>query len=98
MLNATQLQNSYNKLYEYLREYIWPVNVVEQIADLEVSCYKSFPNLIDVRNYYNKLKSSVFRYVEEDEGMETAFEEFKDVLESDSTLYAKLNTRLEGAK
>lgn len=98
MISAKQLQNAYNKLYKGLRNYIWPGTVVDQIADLEVACYRTFPDLQEVRNSYNKLKVSFFKYIDEDEDVENAFELFQEILDSSSDLFAKLNTRLEGVK
>lgn len=97
MISSKQLQNSYNKLYKCLREYIWPSNVVSGIADLEIEVYRSFPDLKEVRNRYNRLKTSCFRYVD-DEDMKVAFENFREILDSSDELYSKLNTRLEGVK
>ena len=98
MISAKQLQNSYNKLYKCLRAYIWPGTVVDQIADLEVSCYQTFPDLQQVRNYFNKLRVSVFKYIDEDGEMTDALNAFQEILDSSSELFAKLNARQEGVK
>ena len=98
MISAKQLQNGYNKLYRCLRNYIWPGEIVVDIADLEVSCYQTFPDLDTIQNTYNKLKYSVFRYIDDDEDMKDAFENFRQTLESSSQLYAKLNSRVQGVE
>ena len=98
MISAKQLQNSYNRLYKCLREYIWPSNVVSNIADLEIEVYKTFPDLKEIRNRCNRLKASCFRYVDDDEDMKAEFENFREILESSTELYSKLDTRLEGVK
>ena len=98
MISSKQLQNAYNALYKCLREYIWPSNVVSYIADLEISVYRAFPDLKEVRNRYNQLKTSCFRYIDDDEYMKELFEDFREILESSDVLYSKLNSRLEGVK
>ena len=97
MINAKQLQNSYNRLYKCLREYIWPSYIISYIADLEIETYKAFPDLECVRDSYNKLKFNCFKYIDDDEYMKEAFEDFREVLDSSSTLYSKLNSREEVA-
>lgn len=98
MLNAKLLQNSYNKLYTSLRQYIWPMHVVDMIADLEVSIYKVFPDLLEVRNHYNRLKVECLRYISDDEDMKAKFEDFREVLDSSDQVFSKLDVRLEGAE
>ena len=98
MLNAKLLQNSYDKLYTSLRKYIWPIHVVDMIADLEISIYKVFPDLLEVRNYYNRLKLECLRYIPDDEDMKSKFEDFREILESSDEVFSKLDVRLEGAK
>ena len=53
MISAKQIQNAYVDLYEKLREYIWPAHVVSKIADLEISVYRAFPDLIEIKNNFN---------------------------------------------
>ena len=98
MISAKQIQTYYNRLYKCLRVYIWPGNVVSEIADLEVACYQVFPNLQVVRHAFNKLRVSVFRYIKDDEDLIQAFDDFQELLDSSSELFAKLNSRLKGAK
>lgn len=98
MISSKQLQNAYNTLYKCLREYIWPSNVVSCIADLEISVYRAFPDLKEVRNRYNQLKTSCLRYIDDDEYMKELFEDFREILDSSDVLYSKLNSRLEGVK
>lgn len=98
MISSKQLQTAYNHLYKYLREYIWPANIVSHIADLEIETYKSFPDLEELSSRYNRLKSECLRYIDDDEDLKAAFEEYREILDSSNELYSKLNTRLEGVE
>ena len=69
MISSKQLQNSYNRLYKCLREYIWPSDIISCIADLEIETYKAFPDLKCVRDSYNRLKFNCLRYIDDDEDM-----------------------------
>ena len=97
MLSAKQIQNSYNDLYVQLREYIWPATIVANIADLEIACYKAFPDIPYIKYQFNRLKTDCLRYVD-DEELQEAFEDFDEMIDGSETLYAKLDKRREGAE
>lgn len=84
MITATDLQQSYINLYKQLREYLWPFHTVELIAELEIECYSSFPQVNSLRNIYSRLKSEIFsEYISDDDEYRT----LKDVFDKfDSTL------------
>ena len=96
MITSKQLQSAYVDLYEVLREYIWPSYVVNSLADFEISVYKAFPDLDEVRSNYSKLKYECLRFITDDIELQTEFDNFYDVLNSSTILYHKLNNRIEG--
>ena len=98
MISAKQIQNAYVDLYEKLREYIWPAHVVSKIADLEISVYRAFPDLIEIKNNFNSLRGSCLSYIKDDELMNESFENFDELVDVSDTLYARLDTRLEGVE
>lgn len=57
MLSVKELQVAYNHLYIVLREFIWPVDVVEKLAEFEIEVYNAMPNIETVRVKYNELKA-----------------------------------------
>ena len=95
MITSKKLQHSYNKLYANLREYIWPYNIINCIADLEVETYQSFPDSQKLRGIFNNLKVECNRLVTNDEDLERSFEEYNELLNDSNHIYAKLNSRLE---
>lgn len=69
MVSVKELQQEYNKLYIILREYVWPMYVVENLADLEISIYQAFPDKDLVLLFLNRLASNINKAipVEEDQ-------------------------------
>lgn len=69
MISVKELQQEYNNLYTVLREYAWPMYVIENLADLEISIYQAFPDKDTVLLFLNRLASGVNKAipVEEDQ-------------------------------
>ena len=91
MLNSSELQMHYNDLYCALREYIWDIQIVTYIADLEVATYEKFPDVADIKRKLMFLKSRISSSVREDEKRQKAFEKFEDCVNSDNIeLYSRI--------
>jgi len=93
MVSAKQIQNSYIKLYESLRSYVWPLSIVEGIADLEIAVYKAFPSIEAIQAAFAFLKYMCEQYVKNDDELFSKFDDFEEILNNSETMYAKLNTR-----
>ncbi len=92
MLSSNDLQSVYIKLYKNLRNYIWDFQIVEMIANLEISVYKVFPDVNEIRNNLISLKNNIKDVLSDDEDLSVSFQNFSDTLDSeDITIYAKLN-------
>lgn len=97
MISAKQLQSSYNKLYACLRNYIWPYDIVNTIAELEISVYDTFPNTSEILIHFTRLNNFCKMYLNDDEELIKALSSFDDTLkQADSGIYAKLDVRLQG--
>jgi hypothetical protein len=91
IIDMHDISYAYVKLYRELRNYIWPYETVEHIAELEIAVHNRFPNLQDVRTYFNLLCQDINRSDIEDEDLDRAIEQFRSYIESDdSTVYAIL--------
>ena len=93
MLNSKILQSAYIDLYTELRKYIWDFKTVEKIAELETATYQTFPDIDDVRNKFNSLELDIRSSaidLNEDIDLQQALQEFSEVLNDDSDIYAKL--------
>lgn len=91
MLNYADIQIAYNKLYTEIRRYIWSFEAVCALADLEIACYKTCPDLDEVKNAFYTFKLYAQQLFSEDEELESVFDNFEDIMNSDDTTYAKLN-------
>ena len=96
MITSKQIQNSYNDLYECIHEYIWPFEFVNDLANLEISVYNTFPNVKEVRSNFDKVASSCQKYqnVKDDKDLNKSLSSMKDLIYSDDTIYAKLNNQI----
>lgn len=92
MLNSADLQIAYNHLYEELRKYIWDVDTVIDIAELETSVYKAFPTYSEVSCRFTQLVDDTVSCVRESEELRNVFREFQDTLQSGTSWYVALPT------
>ena len=91
IIDMHDLSYAYIRLYRQLRNYIWPYETVEHIAELEIAVHNRFPNLDDVRKHFNLLYNDIKRSDIEDEDLDKAVEQFRFRIESENdTVYAIL--------
>lgn len=84
MLNSIILQNKYQTIYSAISNYLWPIDVVEHIADFEIACYSAFPDMVNVRRTFDILRRDVTDFIREDSELSDAFDQFNEFI-SDST-------------
>lgn len=87
LLSSYEFQMAYVNLYKILRNYIWDFKVVCQIADLELSCYESCPNIQNIKVRLETLKQSMFNMVRENDELREAFEQFEELIEESNNTY-----------
>lgn len=90
MLNSSELQQSYIKLYKALRNYIWPYNTVELLGFLEVAVYDRFPDIDKVKSCFNKLKFDILNEISSDKDISDAVKEFESIIYTDENIFTKL--------
>lgn len=98
MISQNELQSLYRDLYVCIRKYRWPFHIVEDIADLEIECYRAFPDLELVKNRLAALNQDMLDVSKDDEDLTKAFAEFQKVLDSAESVYNKLNQPQEVLK
>lgn len=84
-MNHKELKKAYIKLYSEMMKYIWPVNTVELLAELETSVCNVFPIMSDVRNNFRRLRADVAADLRDDEDMKKAFDAFQEKIDNDVT-------------
>ena len=95
MITSTRIQQYYNKLYTYLRNYLWEYRMVQEICNLELACYKAIPDLNDIKMALRRVKQSAMNVVREDEDLNEAFEDFKSALEDENEVCLKIDIMKE---
>ena len=84
-MNHKELKKAYIKLYSAMMKYIWPVNTVELLAELETSVCNVFPIMSDVRNNFRRLRADVAADLRDDEDMKKAFDAFEEKIDKEVT-------------
>ena len=97
MITTNDLQRLYVDMYKQIREYLWPFRIVEALADLEVACYKAFPDIDEVKKIFTRLSSEIRFQAdkEEDEDLLKSLEKFQKFLDDEDKIdgiYSKLNS------
>lgn len=91
MISSKLIQNAYIELYRSLRNYLWDFGAVEDIVELEVSCYKSFPDLGDVKRSLSAVRYNAMNVIPDDDELKKAFDDFESLLEEGEETYVKLS-------
>lgn len=91
MINSITIQTEYQKLYAQVRRYLWPFDVVEILAELEIACYQAFPSVQDIRGKFSKLQRELSDTAKNDEELQKSLTDFENVINSDDTTYLTLN-------
>ena len=88
MIQTTDLQRCYVRLYKSLMHYIFDFDTVLALADLEISSYRIFPDMDEVSKNLNKLKSQL-RYLglTDDKDLNKALDKFDELLEDTEVYY-----------
>lgn len=90
MVGSTDLQTTYNSLYTELRRYIWSFEAVNAIADLEISSYRAFADLGEVKQNLDRVALYARDIMKDDEDVKKAFDKFYDLLKDEDVTYVKL--------
>ena len=98
MKTSTKLQNKYNSFYEVISKYIWPIEIVTDLAELEIEIYKAFPDENAIETKFNKLAVDVRPLLDEsDKEMFAALKSFENDIQEFESEYFKLETFKEEA-
>ena len=96
MIASTEIQNKYIKLYKVLREYLWDVDTLEDLSDVEVEIFTTFIDKSKLDRAMYKLKKDIQPTLSDDEDMEKACIELEEAIAKlDDSQYAEIyNTAL----
>ena len=94
IVTSNDIQIRYQKLYKFLMDFLWEYDVVEALANLEIACYKQFPDKEEMtkslRDLHRGILSTYNELTEDDkpefEAAYTALESAIDEYDSDNAL------------
>lgn len=96
VITSSDIQVKYQKLYNFLMQYLWEFNVVEDLANLEIACYQRFPDQDEMLKCLKKLNNRIkSTYSELSEDDEPEFEAAYDALESAIENYDSENASVD---
>ena len=83
MTYSVDFQNAYVNLFSLMRNYIWDLDVIEMLADVEVATFDAFIDMDKLNRCYSKLYPSIIAVADEckDEDMRKAADVFKQQIE-----------------
>ena len=95
MTCSIELQNAYVDLYGYMRNYIWDLDVVEMLADVEVDTYDAFINIEKLDRDFQRLYDEIEDAAKENDDKELldsadAFKKLIDDAKESSSAYLDL--------
>lgn len=85
-VTSKDIQTKYIKLYKFLMQYLWEYSTVEALANLELECYRMFPDKELMLKYLKELKrkiESTYNELTEDDKpeFENIFTQFEKLIE-----------------
>jgi len=82
MTCSVDFQNAYSDLYSLMRNYIWDLDVVEVLADVEVDTFDAFIDLEKLNKDFQRLYPSIKAVADDndDEEMLEAADAFFDMI------------------
>lgn len=80
-INSQDIQNVYMKFYTFMMQYLWNLDVVKNLANLEIAVFQRFPDKEEMEKAVNALEIQIKDTMKDEENPEN-----KGFLESFETL------------
>jgi len=92
MLSCDDYRTAYQALYAAMRNYVWGVDVVEALANLEVAVYDAFVDVETTKKYFDRVDRAIrsLDVDKDDEELSAALDDFSDLLEEQAEQYHPL--------
>lgn len=87
MISSQDYRNKYEKFYDAMRLYLWPYDVLEQLANVESNIYTVFINNDELSKWFSKLTSSIKEVLDNDEYLQKAHNELSCLINDVDTSY-----------
>lgn len=85
MLNVSSqdFRNIYEKLYDSMRRYLWPLATLEILADVEANIYSAFIDIPNLKLRLDALYKSIKEVMKDDKELEKNYNQIVDLANED---------------
>lgn len=96
IVTSSDIQVKYEKLYEFLMQFLWEFEVVQDLANLEIAIFQRFPDKDEMLHCLRELEHSIsYTYNELAEDDDT---EFKDAFDDLATAIEEFDPEKAGCE
>lgn len=81
LVSSQDFRNLYEKFYNRIRNYLWPLSTLKILADVEVDIYSAFIDYKSLDQHLQKLYPLIKEQIEDDEFLSKAYYELDDMLD-----------------
>lgn len=93
MISSQDYRNAYDRLYNEIRLYLWPYDVLETLAQVEVNIYSAFIDKAKLELDFNRLCSDIKDVCAENVRLAKACDKIRELLdETDENTYMRLSS------
>lgn len=89
MTSSVIIQNRYISLYKLLRNYLWNFQTVEDIAELEMECFRALPDVDRIKMKLNAVSNAAIYVIRDDDKLKECLDSFYGLL-NDSSVCKKI--------
>lgn len=89
MTSSVIIQNKYISLYKLLRNYLWNFQTVEDIAELEMECFRALPDVDRIKMKLNAVSNAAIYVIRDDDELKECLDSFYELL-NDSSVCKKI--------
>lgn len=81
VITSQDLQNAYIKFYPFMMKFLWDIDTVMHLANLEISIYKRFVDIDEITRNMNLIESDIRETYKDDPEFKKAFDYLKDCVD-----------------
>lgn len=90
-ISSQDFRNQYERFYVPMRMYLWPYEVLKNLAAVETEIYQAFIDIDALSKYFNKLKSDVREVYKDDKNFRIEFDKLDKLVNTEEPqFYARL--------
>lgn len=90
-ISSQDFRNQYEKFYVQMRMYLWPYEVLKNLADVEVDIYSAFIDIDKLKQHFDKLRTGVREVYKDDGNFRIEFDKLEKLIDTEEPqFYARL--------